>query len=227
MFGSTSPASNAASNAVSQPTHHCTSRRVTKPGKRLGALNLDKLRLTILALAVTLFVSACSENKSVADSAPEQSTASLGATEQRNYPEPPPPMTSSTQILSGGWLLSGDGSKPQFDAIVVIRDGVIVGVGKRGTIDVPADSVGVDASGKWILPGNTTRLTAAFGERKHDAPTQFSSSQLPAISVGRSADLVLLNSNPLTDPQALNDVHAIVSKGQVEVQIKVKDTDPS
>lgn len=215
MFGSANPAS--------KPTHQCPVRQMASPSRRLSALSLDKLRLTILALAMTLFVGACSEP----DSASEQNTATPSATEPRNYPEPPAPMTSSTQILSGGWLLSGDGSKPQFDAIVVIRDGVIVGMGKRGTIDVPADSVGVDASGKWILPGNSTLLNAAFGDRKHDAPTQFSSSQLPAISVGRSADLVLLNSNPLTDPQALNDVHAIVSKGQVEVQPEIEGSDPS
>lgn len=215
MFGSTNPAA--------KPIHQSASRLINNQGRRLRALSRNKLRLSMLALAMTLFVSSCGESKPEAAPSVEQSAATQAATEPRNYPEPPPPMTSSTQILSGGWLLTGDGSKPQFDAIVVIRDGVIVGVGKRGTIDVPADSVGVDASGKWILPGNSAQLTAAFGNRKHDAPTQFSSSQLPAISVGRSADLVLLNSNPLTDPQALNDVHAIVSNGQVEVQ----NADPS
>ncbi len=211
MFGSTNPAAN--------PTHLSAYWRINALSKRPGALSFSQLRLPMLAFAMTLFLSSCGQSKPETDPAVEQSNA----TEPRNYPEPPPPMTSSTQILSGGWLLTGDGSKPQFDAIVVIREGVIVGVGKRGTIDVPADSVGVDASGKWILPGSSTQLTAAFAERKHDAPTQFSSSQLPAISVGRSADLVLLNSNPLTDPQALNDVHAVVSNGQVEVQ----NADPS
>lgn len=219
MFGSINP--------TAKPTHHITAAAWIATGTRLISLGSNKLKLPLLALAIALFASACSDSKPAADSAIEQKTANDSATETRNYPEPPPPMTSSTQILSGGWLLSGDGSQPEFDAIVVMRGGVIVGVGKRGTVDVPADSVGIDASGKWILPGNSTQLTAAFGDRKHDAPTLFASSQLPAISVGRSADLILLNSNPLTDPQALNDVHAIVQKGQVEVQIDDEGADPT
>lgn len=175
-----------------------------------------------LMLCSALLLNACSDSQPGTNPTAGQTSAQPASVE-RNFPEPPPPITSTTQILSGGWLLSGDGSDPQFDSIVVIRDGLIVGVGKRGTVDVPADSVGVDASGKWILPGTTAQLSAAFGQRDHDAPTQFASTQMPAIEVGRSAELVLLNSNPLTDPQALEDVHAIVSNGQVEVLI----TDPS
>jgi hypothetical protein len=167
-------------------------------------------------LCSALLLNACDDSQSDANQ-PTGQTSDQQASVDRTFPEPPPPVTSTTQILSGGWLLSGDGSDPQFDSIVVIRDGLIVGVGKRGTVDVPADSVGVDASGKWILPGTTAQLSAAFGQRNHDAPTQFATTQMPAIEVGRSAELVLLNSNPLTDPQALDDVHAIVSNGQVEV----------
>lgn len=154
-----------------------------------------------------------SDPSSTPNAQPEQAASDA----QTTYPEPPPPLTSSTQILSGGWLLSGDGSDPQFDSIIIVRDGAIVGFGKRGSLDVPADSIGIDASGKWILPGNTEQLAAAFGQRAHDAPTQFAGEQLAPIAVGRSAELVLLNSNPLTDPQALDDVHAVMIEGELRV----------
>lgn len=191
--------------------------------QRSAAFSLNSVRSGIslccmlcLMLCLAVLISACSESKPPANqSAGKDANQSSGAA--RHYPEPPSPVTSATQILSGGWLLVGDGSDPQFDTIVVIRDGLIVGVGKRGTVDVPADSVGIDASGKWILPGTAQQLKTAFDQRVHDAPTQFTSAQLPAIVVGRSAELVLLNSNPLIDPQALKDVHAIVSQGQVEL----------
>lgn len=183
---------------------------------------LSQMAVTFILCGLIALVGACSERKPGTTTAPTANPA-----EQRKYPQPPAPMTSATQILSGGWVLSGDGSKPEFDSIVVIRGGIIVGVGKRGSVDVPADSVGVDASGKWILPGSSALLSKAFGERKHDQPMQFASTALPAIGVGRNADLVMLNSNPLTDPQALEDVHAIVRAGQVEVQIESPSNDPS
>lgn len=176
---------------------------------KTGSYNRIVGKLGRLLLCLVFVVSACGE--------PKEANSNSAAEASQSLPAPPAPMTSATQILSGGWLLSGDGSEPQFDSILVIRDGKVVGMGKRGSVDVPADSVGIDASGKWILPGTTDQLQAAFQQRKHDAPTKFASEQLPAIELGSAANLVLLKSNPLTDPQALEEVHAVVLGGVVQV----------
>lgn len=185
--------------------------------KRPNFSNAKKLGWLHLCLLFAL--SACGEGGGDTDRSASQAS-SIEVEASQDYPEPPPPITSATQILSGGWLLRGDGSDPQFDSILVIRDGKVVGLGKRGSVDVPADSVGIDASGKWILPGTADQLLAAFQERKHDAPTQFATAQMAAIEVGSTANLVLLKSNPLTDPQALEDVHAVVLDGVVQVLAK-------
>lgn len=74
-------------------------------------------------------------------------------------PAPPPP-TSDTIILSGGTLIADAVSDEHpdglFDAVVVIQDGRLVGYGKRGSVEVPDDSVGVDTSGRFIVPVGTT-----------------------------------------------------------------------
>ena len=38
-----------------------------------------------------------------------------------------------------------------FDAVVVIQGARVIAAGKRGTVPVPPDSVGIDASGKFIV----------------------------------------------------------------------------
>ncbi len=124
-------------------------------------------------------------------------------------------MQSATQIYSGGWVVQGDGTEPQFDHIVVVTDGQIMAVGKRGTIDVPADSIGIDVSGKWLLPGPLAALQAAFAEREHDAPLVFGSTELNAFTANTPAHIVLLNANPLRDPAAFDDLHGIVTQGEL------------
>ncbi|MGI9327091.1 MAG: hypothetical protein ACR2PZ_17870 [Pseudomonadales bacterium] len=65
---------------------------------------------------------------------------------------------STTIILSGGTLLEAEVSQAQdlFDAVVVITNGKLVATGKRGSVPVPADSVGIDTSGKYIVAEPTT-----------------------------------------------------------------------
>jgi len=168
--------------------------------------HLPLYRLLSIAIACLTLLFGCSEPGATATSSDPQ-----------DYPEPPPPITSATQILSGGWLVAGDGSKPQFDSVIVVTGGTIVAMGKRGQVPVPADSVGLDASGKWILPGPLTELRQQFAARDHAAPLSFSSNSLTALTTGRAANLVLLNRNPLTDPEALTDLHAQMHAGDYRV----------
>ena len=74
--------------------------------------------------------------------------------------DPPPPPTSNTAILSGGTLLLADGSEIR-DSLVVITLGELVAWGRRGELDVPHDSIGIDLSGKWLLPDSLIPGTAA------------------------------------------------------------------
>lgn len=62
--------------------------------------------------------------------------------------KPPQGPTSDTMILSGGTLITAD---ELFDAVVVVQNGQVIAAGKRGTVPVPADSIGIDASGKFIV----------------------------------------------------------------------------
>ena len=48
------------------------------------------------------------------------------------------------------YLVSGD---PIEDAALVVKDGKIAAVGKRGEVDVPADAESIDCAGKRIYPG--------------------------------------------------------------------------
>ena len=165
----------------------------------------------VLALSLTLCV-ACGG----ADTQPATPPDSADA-DARTLPAPPAPMRSDNHIYSGGWLISGDGTQPLFDAIVVVSNGKIAAIGKRGQIDVPADSIGIDASGKWLLPGSMESLKQAFANRDHAAPLDFSGQSQPGFAAGAVADFVMLNRNPLRDPEAFGDVHAIISGGDMQL----------
>ena len=168
----------------------------------------------LFVLIAALLAGACSETQTPA---PSGTPTPPGTTGAAALPEPPAPLTSATHIYSGGWLVRGDGSEPLFDGLVVVREGRIVALGKRGEVDVPADSVGIDASGKWLLPGSLESLRRAFAQRDHEAPLQFGGDALPALTPGSNADFVLLNRDPLRDPEALTDVHGIVSGGELSL----------
>ena len=57
-------------------------------------------------------------------------------------------------IRNIGLLLSGDIDKPILDAdTIVVRDGVIVGVGKEADLDTDEPDLAVDARGTCVAPG--------------------------------------------------------------------------
>ena len=55
--------------------------------------------------------------------------------------------------IVGGTLIDGTGRAPLEDSAVVILNGRIQAVGKRGELAIPQDAEVIDAKGKSILPG--------------------------------------------------------------------------
>lgn len=100
--------------------------------------------------------------------------------------DPPPPPTSDTAILSGGTLLLPDGSELR-DSLVIITRGDLVAWGKRGEVDVPHDSIGVDLSGKWLQPQTLDVGVAAeirFADRDPRTPDLNESAYIGGFSAG-------------------------------------------
>ncbi|MFC2079682.1 amidohydrolase family protein [Candidatus Bipolaricaulota bacterium] len=56
-------------------------------------------------------------------------------------------------VLIHGYLIDGTGADPIEDAVVVIRDGVIVTAGSSTDVEVPDDAEIIDVGGASILPG--------------------------------------------------------------------------
>ncbi|MFL6796192.1 MAG: amidohydrolase family protein [Xanthobacteraceae bacterium] len=55
--------------------------------------------------------------------------------------------------IVGPTIIDGTTEPPIRDGAMLLRDGVIVNVGKRGTFDIPADAQQLDLTGKTIIPG--------------------------------------------------------------------------
>jgi imidazolonepropionase-like amidohydrolase len=55
--------------------------------------------------------------------------------------------------LVGATLIDGSGGPALPDAVVVVRRGLIEAVGVRADFELPARTIQVDATGRWIIPG--------------------------------------------------------------------------
>ncbi|MEO7634218.1 MAG: amidohydrolase family protein [Sphingomicrobium sp.] len=62
------------------------------------------------------------------------------------------PAAAQTIAITGGTVALGDGSEPIPDGVVLIRDGRIQAAGAM-RFKLPADTVVIDATGKWVTPG--------------------------------------------------------------------------
>jgi imidazolonepropionase-like amidohydrolase len=71
---------------------------------------------------------------------------------------------------------------------VLVQNGWITALDPGTTVKVPAGAVRIDSRGKYLLPGPADM---------HAHLTQ--TKTLPSGAVGKRADLVLVNGNPLTD----------------------------
>ncbi|WP_434390931.1 amidohydrolase family protein [Melittangium boletus] len=78
----------------------------------------------------------------------------LGLTvEARPKPKASAPAADTPVVLRGARLIDGAGGEPLADAVVVIRDGVIVAVGPAASTPVPDTARTVDYTGKTLIPG--------------------------------------------------------------------------
>lgn len=64
-----------------------------------------------------------------------------------------PPMASGSFAIAGATLVDGAGHAPVPDSVVIIREGRIAAVGKRGELTVPRGMKVIDAAGQTLLPG--------------------------------------------------------------------------
>jgi imidazolonepropionase-like amidohydrolase len=55
--------------------------------------------------------------------------------------------------IAGGTLIDGAGRPPITDSVIIVQDGRIRDVGKRGAVSLPEGAEVIDAKGKTILPG--------------------------------------------------------------------------
>jgi len=55
--------------------------------------------------------------------------------------------------IRGGKLIDGTGAEPVDDAVVLIEENKIVGLGQQGEIEIPPDAEVLDATGKTVMPG--------------------------------------------------------------------------
>jgi imidazolonepropionase-like amidohydrolase len=64
-----------------------------------------------------------------------------------------PPAASETIAFSGATLIDGTGRAPVERAMLLIEDGIILAVGREGSVEVPQDARRIDVTGKTIIPG--------------------------------------------------------------------------
>jgi imidazolonepropionase-like amidohydrolase len=114
-----------------------------------------------LSIAATLLVSvACAGHPAASSQAPApaapaagSSSAGLGALSVPNadpFPSTYKPFPSKPTVIRHATILTAAGPVIH-DGSILLRDGKIVAVG--ATIDVPADAVVVDGTGKYVTPG--------------------------------------------------------------------------
>ena len=140
----------------------------------------------LLLYVMVLLCSACGQGS-------QNSSAPPGFTD-----DPPPPPVSETVILSGGTLLSPD---PIPDSLVILTRGRVVGWGRRGSVDVPNESIGSDMRGKWIVAG---RLVNGQPRIDHEL-----------LKSGAPANLLFLSSDPAIASPAADHVVGYAADGEL------------
>jgi imidazolonepropionase-like amidohydrolase len=66
---------------------------------------------------------------------------------------PPPEPEEGYQAFVGATVIDGLGNPPIEDAVILVRDGRIEGVGTRAQLPPPPTAAPIDVSGKTIIPG--------------------------------------------------------------------------
>src|SRR5678815_5666800 len=60
--------------------------------------------------------------------------------------------TPSVTLFEGARVITGDGSAPLEDAVILMEDAKITGVGHKGELTAPAGAARVDLTGKTVMP---------------------------------------------------------------------------
>src|SRR5262245_13322552 len=63
-----------------------------------------------------------------------------------------PALPAPPALFEGARLIAGDGSAPIEDGALLVRDGRIVALGRKGDVPAPAGTVRVDLAGKTVMP---------------------------------------------------------------------------
>ena len=57
-------------------------------------------------------------------------------------------------VIQGGTLVDGNGGAPVPNSVIVVTGNRITAAGRTGDVQVPAGAEVIDATGKWITPGD-------------------------------------------------------------------------
>src|SRR5678816_3981380 len=60
--------------------------------------------------------------------------------------------TPSVTLFEGARVITGDGSAPLEDAVILMENAKITGVGHKGELTAPAGAARVDLTGKTVMP---------------------------------------------------------------------------
>ena len=92
--------------------------------------------------------------------------------EKRIIIQAPRDIPRGTVVLRGATVISMKGDEVIEDADLVVRDNRIAALGRRGTLEVPADARVIDVAGKTIVPGfvdTHAHMWPAWGIHKEQA----------------------------------------------------------
>ena len=87
----------------------------------------------------------------------------LSAFPQRPGIRPEPPIGKGTVVLKAARMIDGNGGAPISNAVIVIVDNKITGVGAAGSVPVPANARLVDLGDVTLLPGLIDAHTHVIG----------------------------------------------------------------
>ena len=118
------------------------------------------------------------------------------------YSKGTPGPESATTVFSGGTLVTDELTN---DAVVVVRNGLLLSWERRGDVEMPDDSVGMDMRGKWIVPGRQADLETG------NLPN------LGAWLPGNPANLLVLTTDPAQSAVAGDDLAGVVVDGEIRL----------
>jgi imidazolonepropionase-like amidohydrolase len=121
--------------------------------------------------------------------------------------EPQPTTTATpdgagTLALVNGTLMDGTGAAPLADAVVVIRDKRIVGVGTRAAVTIPSGAQIIDVQGATILPGLiNTHVHRGYSEQNLQTWAQAGVTTVRDLGTSPAPDTFAIRDALIQDPR--------------------------